>query len=153
MDKDEDQGAEAARAGFARQTFMATLGARLVEAGRGTTRIAFARNDAFCQQNGYLHAGVATAIADTACGFAARTLAPPGSDVLTIEFKCNFLRPASGEMFEARGRVVKPGSKITVCEAEVWETAPGSRLIVTMSATMFIVPSAPGVARDMRPKA
>ena len=70
---DRPDGAEAARRGFAAQSLMATFGAELVEAGKGATRIAYRRNDAFCQQNGFLHAGVATAIADTACGFAART--------------------------------------------------------------------------------
>lgn len=129
---------QAVRDSFARQSFMTTLGAALVEAGAGNVLIAYGRNEAFCQQHGYLHAGVATAIADSACGYAALSMAPAGADVLTIEFKVNFLRPASGERFEARGRVVKPGAQISVCAAEVWETAPRRRLIVTMSATMFI---------------
>jgi uncharacterized protein (TIGR00369 family) len=129
----------AVRANFARQSFMTTLGAELVEVGRGTTRIEYGRRDALCQQHCYLHAGVATAIADTACGYAALSMAPEGSDVVTIEFKSNFLRSASGDRFEARGRVVKPGAQIMVCEAEVWELAPSRRLIVTMAATMFVL--------------
>ena len=135
----EAGGETAVRASFNRQSFMATLGAELTDVEPGRTRIVYGRNDDFCQQHGYLHAGVATAIADSSCGYAALSLAPAGSEVLTIEFKSNFLRPASGESFEALGRVVRAGSQIMVCEAEVWETAPSRCLIVTMTATMFVL--------------
>jgi len=126
------------RASFDAQSFMTTLGAKLVDAGDGTTRIVYRHRKDLCQQHEFLHAGVATAIVDSACGYAALSMAPEGTDVLTIEFKTNFLRPASGAAFEALGRVVKPGSQIMVCEGEVWETEPKRRLIVTMTATMFI---------------
>lgn len=143
METPIEAGREAAvRGSFASQTFMATLGAELVDVGSGRVRIVYGRSDAFCQQHGYLHAGVATAIADSACGYAALTLAPEGADVLTIEFKSNFLKPASGERFEARGRVVKAGAHIIVSEAEVWEMAPSERLIVTMSATIYVIAGA-----------
>lgn len=134
----------AVRASFAAQSFMATLCAELVEVGNGRTRIIYRRREDLCQQHGFLHAGVATSVADSACGYAALSMAPAGADVLTIEFKTNFLRPASGDAFEARGRVVKPGAQIMACEAEVWETEPQNRLIATMSATMFVQkPDAP----------
>ena len=48
-------------------------------------------------------------------------------------------RVVAGEVFEARGRLVKPGAQIMVCEAEVWEIEPQERLIMTMTATMFIM--------------
>jgi ribosomal protein L2 len=61
------------------------------------------------QQHGYLHAGIVTTIADSACGYAAYTLMPPNSEVLSVEFKVNLLRPAKGESFVAVAEVVKPG--------------------------------------------
>ncbi|MCB1464598.1 MAG: PaaI family thioesterase [Nitratireductor sp.] len=125
--------------GFASQSFMATLGAEVMETGKGRVRVRFRRRDGLTQQHGYLHAGVSTAIADSACGYSALSMAPQGADVLTIEFKSNFLRPASGDLFEARGRVVKPGAQIMVCECEVWEIEPKERMIMTMTATMFIM--------------
>lgn len=125
--------------GFASQSFMRTLGAEVVETGKGRVRVRFRRRDGLTQQHDFLHAGVSTAIADSACGYSALSMAPQGADVLTIEFKSNFLRPASGDLFEARGRVVKPGSQIMVCEAEVWEIEPRERMIMTMTATMFIM--------------
>lgn len=119
---------------------MTTLGASLdvVEAGRVV--VAFRREEALLQQHGFLHAGVATSIVDSACGYAALTLAPENYEVLTVEFKTNFLRPATGNRFEARGRVIKPGRLIMVCEGEVWETDPGNVLVAKMNATMIVQP-------------
>ena len=68
------------------------------------------------QYAGFLHAGVVAALIDTACGFAAATLAGPR--LLAAHFSVNCLRPASGERFVARARVVKPGKQqiFTTCE-------------------------------------
>ena len=126
------------RSSFARQSFMQTLGAELLEVGNGRVRIGFSRDERLLQQHGFLHAGVATAIVDSACGYAALSMAPVGSEVLTIEFKSNFLRPASGLTFEAIGEVIKSGKSVMVCEGKVFEVSPSPRLVATMSATMFV---------------
>ena len=90
------------------------------------------------QQNGYLHAGVTTTIADSACGYAALSLTPAASEVLTIEFKINLLRPALGELFVAEGRVLKPGKTITVARADVYaRSESSSNLVATMLATIM----------------
>jgi len=127
------------RDSFAAQSFMTTLGADLAEVSPGFTRIVYHRKDGLNQQHGFLHAGVATSIADSACGYAAISIVPEGCDALTIEFKTNFLRPAAGNAFEAIGKVVKAGSQIMVCHGEVWEREPSNRLIATMSATMMVM--------------
>lgn len=138
-----DPGHEAdMRAAFARQSFMATLGARIVSVEPGLVTFGFGRQDSLLQQHGFLHAGVATAICDSACGFSAVTLAPRGSGVLTIEFKANFLRPAAGTSFEATGRVIKPGRQIMVCEGVVHDLDAPDKPVMTLSATMFIQPPA-----------
>ena len=72
-----------------------------------------------CQQNGFLHAGISTTIADSAGGYAAFSLFQPGEDVLTSEFKMNFLAPAKGDRYVASGRVVKPGKRLSICQVEV----------------------------------
>ena len=64
------------RDSFAAQSMMTTLGARITELTPGRLVIGYERLEAFCQQHGFLHAGVATAIADNACGYAALSLAP-----------------------------------------------------------------------------
>jgi len=71
------------------------------------------------QQHGYFHAGVSGTIADSACGYAALTQAPPGYEVVTAEFKLNLMRPAIGARFVAIGRVQNAGRLLTVCTGEV----------------------------------
>ena len=74
---------------------------------------------ALTQQHGFLHAGVMTSVADSACGYAALSLMEPGVGVLSVEFKVNMLAPAVGERFVATGRVVRSGRTLTVCAGEV----------------------------------
>lgn len=125
------------RQSFARQTFMATLGAKLVSIEPGRVVIGYDRDDRLLQQHGFLHAGATTTCVDTACGYAALTLAPADSEVLTSEFKVHFLRPAAGAGFIATGTVLKPGRTLTICEGEVTERDTGS-LIAKMTATMVL---------------
>src|SRR5438445_8878422 len=70
------------------------------------------------QQNGFVHDGALVALADSAGGYAALSLLPSGSRVLSVEVKLNFLRPATGSMIRGRARVKKMGRTIAVCEIE-----------------------------------
>jgi uncharacterized protein (TIGR00369 family) len=141
----DDEAFERVRASFARQGMMRTLGAELALVERGRVDIRMPFGPAASQQHGYLHAAATAAIADSACGYAALTLMPPGSDVLTIEFKVNLLAPAAGAWFVASGRVVRPGRTITVASAEVFahqaEGSPG-KLVAMMMATTIRVDAA-----------
>ena len=130
------------RDSFARQPAMATLGATLDGVVPGAVDIGLPFTPALCQQNGFLHAGVIAAIADSANGYAAFSLAPAGTDVLAVEFKINLMAPAQGERFEARGRVLRPGRTLTVCLAEVVAFEGGSESVVaTMLSTLIIRPT------------
>ena len=84
-------------ASFDRQTIMATLGARLESVEKGRVIIALPYGTHICQQHGFLHAGVVSTIADSACGYAGLTMMPEGSAVLTVEFKINLMSPARGD--------------------------------------------------------
>jgi len=117
---------------------MTLLGASLVRIDAGAVDISLPFRTELTQQNGFLHAAITTAIADSACGYAALSLTPPGSDVLTIEFKVNLLRPAVGVLFVAEGRVLKPGRTITVARADVFARGEtSSTLIATMLSTVM----------------
>ncbi|SEK08616.1 PaaI family thioesterase [Achromobacter sp. NFACC18-2] len=107
------------QASFDQQSIMALLGARLGAVEPGRVDIVLPYRADLCQQNGFLHAGISTTIADSAGGYAAFTLFGPGEDVLTSEFKMNFLAPAKGDRFLATGRVVKPGKRLSVCQVEM----------------------------------
>ncbi|TAN79711.1 MAG: PaaI family thioesterase, partial [Magnetospirillum sp.] len=91
-----------------------------------------------CQQNGFVHAGATTAIADTAAGYAAFSLMTAEADVLTVEFKMNLLNPAEGETLVARAQVIKPGRTLVVVRADVFGvTGGGEKPVATMLATMM----------------
>jgi len=133
----------AVRASFAQQTFMAALGAALELVEPGRVHIGARFDPSRCQQNGYLHAGVLTSIADSACGYAALSLAPPGYDVLAVEFKINLVRPASAPRFLACAEVLRAGRTLTVSRADVFGLGPeGRELVATMLSTVIARPAA-----------
>ena len=113
------------RASFARQGFMHYLGAELAEVGAGSCTISCRPRPELTQQHGFVHAGVVAAIADSAAGYAALSLTPVGSEVLTVEFKLNLLAPAEGDLLTARSRVLRAGRTLTVCESAVFALRAG----------------------------
>ena len=128
------------RESFARQRAMETFGARLLRVSPGEVEIGCDFREVFTQQHGYLHAGVVTALVDTACGYAALSLTEPGAEVLSVEFKLNLLSPAAGERFVARARVVRAGRNLTVCAGDFYALKDdGEKLVATMLATMMIM--------------
>lgn len=114
---------------------MATLGAELTRVGPGEVHVAISFRNDLGQQSGSLHAGVIASIADSACGGAALTLMPAGSDVVSVEFKLNLLAPSVGERFVAQARVVRAGKTLTVCTADV--IADGKTVVATMLGTFM----------------
>lgn len=131
---------------FSRQTVMALFNASLARIEPGAVDIELPFRADLCQQHGFLHAGVVTAIADSACGYAAFTLMPAGSGVLSVEFKINLLAPAAGERFLARGRVVRAGRTVTVCTGEVVaRQGDAEKPVALMQATMMTIHGREGV--------
>ena len=117
---------------------MQLIGAELSRVEPGIVEISLPYRKELTQQNGYLHAGIVTTIADSAAGYAAFSLMPAGSSVLSVEFKVNLLRPAKGERFVARAEVIKPGKTLTVVRADVFGIQAAERtLVATMLGTMF----------------
>ena len=123
---------------FARQRAMRTLGISIARMEPGEVDLAMPYSAEYSQQNGFVHAGVLTAGLDNACGIAAFTLMPAGSDILTVEFKTNLLAPANGERFVFRGVVVKPGRTLTVCDGKAYAVQDGvETLVATMTGTLM----------------
>jgi len=124
---------------FALQPVMKLIGARLSLVEAGVVEITLPYRDDLSQQNGYVHAGIVTTIADSASGYAAYSLMPAGSSVLSVEFKVNLLRPARGVSFVARGEVIKPGRTLSVVRADVSgvDVNGDQALVATMLSTMF----------------
>jgi uncharacterized protein (TIGR00369 family) len=137
---------ERVRASFARQGLMGTLGAELVSVAPGSVEIAMEPDPSISQQHGFVHAGAVTAIADSAAGYAALTVMPAGTGVLSTEFKINLLAPATGDRLVARGRVVKAGRTLTVAQSEVFaQNGEAEKLVALLTATLMAVEAREGI--------
>lgn len=130
--------AEAIAESFAQQAIMNLIGARLAHVEPGIVEIELPFRSDLTQQDGYIHAGIVTTIADSACGYAAFSLMPAGSRVLSVEFKVNLLRPARGAFLVARASVIKAGRTLSVVRADVSAGSNGKReLVAAMQASMI----------------
>ena len=137
---------QAVRDSFAAQQFMSTLGASLTRVAAGEIEIRLPFREDLTQQHGFLHAGVVTSAMDSACGYAAFSVMPEGVGVLTVEFKTNLLAPARGSELIARGRVIKAGRTITVCQGEAVMIDNGKEVpVATMIATIMTIRDRPSV--------
>ncbi|MCB6178768.1 PaaI family thioesterase [Rhodobacter sp. Har01] len=132
------------RESFARQGLMALLGAQMGRVAQGVVTIRLPFRPELTQQHGYFHAGGLATVADSAGGYAGLTLFPAGSEVLTVEFKLNLLRPARGAAVEAEGRVIKAGRRLTVCQLEVHALDDDRRVhVATGQQTLIRVDEGP----------
>ncbi len=132
--------AERVHASFARQKAMALVGARLTSVTPGAAEIRLAYREDLTQQKGYVHGGILGMIADSACGYAAYSLMPATSSLVTVEYKINILAPARGDLV-ALGEVMRPGRTLTVARAEVRD-AQGMH-VASMQQTLMMLPDTP----------
>jgi uncharacterized protein (TIGR00369 family) len=118
---------------------MRTIGIEIVRLEPGEIEVTMPYGSDYTQQHGFMHAGIITTALDSACGYAAFSLLPAEAAVLTIEFKTNFLTPAKGDRFLFRGRIIKPGRTLTVCQAEALALGGSAeeRLVATMTGTLI----------------
>lgn len=123
-------------ASFAGQGALGLIGASLPRLVPGEADVAIPFRPELGQHLGFFHGGIIATALDVACGMAALTCMDPGHDVLTAEFKLNYLAPAREGVLLARGRVVKSGRLLTVCAGEAWV---GDRQVALMQATMTAV--------------
>ena len=81
------------------------------------------------QQDGFIHAGVMATMADHTAGYSAFTVVPEEFQILTIEFKVNFLKPAYGDALTCRSRVIREGRQIIISESEVFDVRGGEEIL------------------------
>ena len=125
---------------FNRQGFLQTIGAHLTKVAAGEIEIELETDPKLTQQHGYVHGAVVAAIGDTACGYAALTMMPEASEVVSVEYKINFIAPAKGEKLIARGRVNKAGRTLSVCTGDIFAVEKTEeKLVATILATMMRV--------------
>ena len=122
------------QASFDRQKVMALLGAKLIRLAPGECEIHLPFKPELTQQHGYFHGGIIGTIADSAGGYAAFTLMPQDSSVLTVEYKMNLLAPGDGDLLIARGRVLKSGRTLVVAQVDAFVLKDGRE---TLCATLL----------------
>ncbi len=138
---------ERVRASFGRQPAMSLIGAEIVRVEPGEVEVVLPYRREITQQHGFVHAGIIGAALDSACGYAALTVMPAGTGILTVEYKLNCLAPGVGERIRLVGRVRKPGRTILLVEGEALAVgADGTeKLVATMTATGMTIRGREGV--------
>ena len=120
---------------------MRLIGARVTEVDEGVVEMEVDFKPELSQQHGYFHAGIIATLVDTAGGCAGATMMPPGSGVLTVEYKLNTMAPGDGEKLRARAEVMKSGRTLTITQGKVWVMKDGKEtLCAMMQQTLIALP-------------
>ncbi|WP_082023101.1 PaaI family thioesterase [Leisingera sp. ANG-S5] len=128
------------RSSFAKQSMMQTLGAEVASVSPGEVVITAPILPGSRQQHDVAHAALSFAIGDTAAGYAALTMMPESSEVMTAEMKINLLAPGAGDYLRATGKVIKPGRRLVIVTAEVHAvTGEEEKLVALLQGTMVPV--------------
>ncbi len=121
--------------------FLRSLGVELTSFGKGWCETKINVTPALQQQHGFVHGGVLMTMADHACGGAAASTVPADKDVITVENKTAFFRPASGPSLFCRAEVLRSGKNLIFTEAEISVERDGGRVIVAKaSSTLAVIP-------------
>lgn len=122
---------------FSAQSLMATLGAQLSRVSKGEIEITCPILEGSQQQHGFAHAGLTFSIGDSAAGYAALSIMPEEAEVLTSEMKIHLLAPGRGDVLVARGKVIKPGRRLVIAQADIFGVTEGQEThVATMLGTL-----------------
>jgi len=124
---------------FEKAEFIRSLGIELVSCGKGWCETRVVVTPALRQQHGLAHAGVIMTLADHSCGGAAASAVPEGRDVITVENKVAFLRPAAGATLSCRAEVLRAGKNLVFVEATVTGNKEGQSVLVAKASSTLAV--------------
>ncbi|MET4578997.1 PaaI family thioesterase [Ottowia thiooxydans] len=129
-------------ASLARQGMLRQLGVELRRVEPGLVELWLPYSDKVTQQQEGFHGGAMGAVADVAGGYAGLTVAPEGMEVVTVEYKINFLASFKGGALRAIGKVAKPGKRLIITTAEVIHVADDGKesACALMQQTLMPVP-------------
>jgi len=122
---------------FAKQSMMQTFGATIAEMSHGSVTLSAPILEGCKQQHGFGHAALTFGLGDSAAGYSALSVMPLAAEVLTSEMKTHLLAPAKGDRLEAVGKVIKPGKRLVIVQADVFAIDRDIRThIALMTGTM-----------------
>lgn len=130
------------RESFERQGAMAAFGASIVSIEPGRCTLSMPFGAAASQQHGLFHGGVIATLADSAGGYAAMSLTEPGVEVVTVEYKINFVGRAKGDAIRAEGRVLRSGRTLTVSQVAVFVEGEAEPCAVAQQTVYAFTPPA-----------
>jgi len=134
----EHAGSESVREIFYRANFIRDLDIRLDKVSEGICETSLVIQERLLQQHGFIHGGVIATMADHTTGGAARSVSG-NKDVLTVEFKINYLRPAIGDRLRCTATVLRAGKTVIVAEALVYASnAEKETLVAKLTETLFL---------------
>ena len=116
--------------------FAILLCAEIVEYGSGSVKLTVPITEKITQHHGMVHGAVLGFLADSACSWAAASVA---GDVVTSEYKINLLAPALGRTLYARGEVIKMTGRQVISRADVFSVAEDGtdKMVATALATII----------------
>jgi len=124
---------------FENAKFIHSLGIELGSFDFGWCETTVKVTPALQQQHGFVHAGVLMTLADHTCGGAAASTVPADKEVITVENKVSFLRPASGSILVCRAEVLRTGRNLVFVEAAVSVEDSGARFMVAKASSTLAV--------------
>lgn len=126
---------------FENAEFIRSMGIELTSYGKGWCETRVSGSPFHRQQHGFIHAGVLMTLADHTCGGAAASTVEDHLDVITVDNKISFLRPASGSNLLCRAEVLRAGRSLVFVEAEVLDDrAEGRVMVAKASSTLAVIP-------------
>ncbi|MBW1982728.1 MAG: PaaI family thioesterase [Deltaproteobacteria bacterium] len=124
------------------QGFPHSCGIKLVKLHRGWAESQLEVAPRHTQQDGFVHAGVMATMADHTAGYAGFSVIADEYRILTMEFKINYLRPASGPRLRCQARIVKEGKRVLVADSEIFaQQESGEKLVAKALVTLMAVPA------------
>ena len=126
---------------FEAAPFIRDLGLELVEIAPGKCTTALALTNHHLQQDGFVHAGVLTTVADHTAGTAGASLIAAGHYVLSTDIKISLMRAARGTRLHCRARVLKSGRRLIFTESDVFceDEHQARRLVAKAMVTLAVV--------------
>jgi uncharacterized protein (TIGR00369 family) len=130
--------------------FIRSLGIELTSCGKGWCETRMNGSPSLRQQHGFIHGGALATLADQTSGGAAASTVPEDREVITVESKVSFLRPASGPDLTCRAEVLRAGRNLIFVEAEVMvEGEEGPVMVAKASSTLAVIPLNPKPAGEL----
>lgn len=123
------------RESFDDQPFGAHVGIMIDTLRPGFAELHLDKRPELVQQLGFFHGGLIGVLADNATGAAMMTLLAENEGMLTVEYKINFLSPATGDRLIARAEVLRHGRTLTTARCDVFSVENGGEKLC--ATTLF----------------